>query len=441
MARIEVERRRYLDAQRRVFRDLDKLDGGSRLYHWTLETYKDDEDMGRKPGSTNRKKAVPAQATALAEAIDFVSVAADKDHEYYQKFVRLSGNMMVAFDGQLAAGYPIIEQLSLCPHIDKLKRAVKNCGKELAISELPTGRLSIKGEKLNAIVECLDPSELGSVFPDQPCATVDDRLKTAFTVCGALASEAGTRVVEASLLLRANDCTGTNGAAIMQYWHGIDLPPHMVIPKLFAAAVCKVKQPLMGLGFSWGAPNENGKQIVSSVTLWFEGGMWLKTQCYADRWPDLDFIENPSVPEPIPAEFFDAVDTVGPFNDNGWVYLMQDYVWSEATPDIGAQYKVPGLHGGKQFNAKLLKQISPFATSADFTSYKDRIMIFGDKMRGAVMAIKIGVHPVAEPQPDAQMSNEVQVANPTQYKTCDVCWKPADQCTCEGGPSLDEIPF
>lgn len=355
--------------------------------------------MARGP----RKAKTATQAEALIEALKFVSVATNNDTHLgaAAKHVRMSGNMAVTFDGQLAAGHPIVEELTLCPQIGQLSKALAKTGKTLVVSETPAGRLSIKGEKLQAFVPCLKAEQLAPVVPDPNIAPVDERIKAAFKCCGTLAVESGVRVIEASLFLRGGDCTGTNGAAILQFWHGNDLPPMgMVLPKVFCAAVAAVKAPLVGFGCSW-AQADYPK--ISSVTFHFEGGAWLKTQCYADDWPNTEQLWQQANYAAVPDGFFEAVDTVAEFNEHGFVTLMSNAVQSHRNAELGASYEVKGLQPGKSFAGKLLAQVEPWCKQIDLTTYSDRAFFVGGEaetpVRGIVMGILESNEEEAAPQP------------------------------------------
>lgn len=332
------------------------------------------------------RPAKPTQAEQLLAALKFVS-SGTGGLDLWQNIVRLSGNMAITFNGQLAAGHPIVEELTLCPQLDKLEAALKKCGKSLVISETPGGQLSVKGDKLRAVVPCLRAEDLPPVEPDPPVAIISDVIKEAFKACGSLASEAGERVVEAAIVLEANCCTGSNGAAVLQYWHGIDLPPHMVLPKVFVAAVLKQDKALTGFGFSW----RDGD--VGSVTFHFDGGSWIKTQCYQDRWPieQCNAVLNvPTHPVDTPAGLFDAADAVADFSEDEWVTLAENAVMSHTDTAVGAQYEVQGLQGGKRFKAKYLKLIAPYVAKVDLTTYGDRAFFFGGpegQVRGAIIGL------------------------------------------------------
>lgn len=358
---------------------------------------------------TPRKPKQATQAAALVEALNFVSVATKNDGVIggAAKHVRLVGKFVVAFDGVLSAGHPIAEELTVCPQIDQLSKALSRSGKTLTISETATGRLSIKGEKLQAYVPCRPAEDLPPAFADPGLAPADDRIKAAFKCCGTLASENDPRVMAASLLLRGGDCTGTNGAAILQFWHGIDLPPAMVLPKVFCAAVAATKAVVVGFGASF----NNGK--VASVTFYFEGGAWLKSVCYSDEWPSIDGLWLQPNYGPVPDGLFEGIDAVDDFHEHGHVTFANNAVQSHSSADIGAQYAVPGLQAGKKFAGKLMKQVAPFCDLIDLNTYPDRAFFMGGDpatpVRGIVMGIVENTYsePVG-PEPEAAVETEAQ---------------------------------
>ena len=329
-------------------------------------------------GTRRGRPAKPTQAQNLLEALAFVSVGTGEIEDWHQ-FVRLEGKQIVAFNGQVAAGHPIAEELTLRPRHDKLEAALKRVGKSLVISETPNGQLSIKGDKLRALVPCLSADiHLATPAPDPNIAPVTEQLKEAFKVCGILASEGAEKAHYASLLLEAYICTGTNGAAVLQYYHGIDLPPAMVLPKVFTAAVAKQTKALVGFGFTWGNDGQ-----VGTVTLHFDGGAWIKTQCYQDRWPDVGAVLNVAThPADTLTGLFDAVEAVSKFTDDDWITFGENMVMSHTDQGAGATYEVQGLQGGKRFKGKLIKDVAPYAKTIDLTTFGDRAYFFGGEPLG-----------------------------------------------------------
>lgn len=335
----------------------------------------------------------PTQTSLLLDALTFIEPGvADTDNQPWHSYVRLHGNMAVAYSTQIAAGHPIAEELTLSPKWDKLKLALSKADKSLVIAETPGGQLSISGQsktgKMRALVPCMSPNDMPPVQPDQPCAQIGNILREAFKVCGVFTSEAARNVHEASLLLEANVCTGTNGHCLLQFWHGINLPPLIVLPKLFTQAIVKTTKDITGFGFTW---NHDGTK-VASFTVWFDGGGWIKTQCYEDNWPNVSsVIDVQTFPVECPAQMFEAIDAVAKFNDEGKVSFGKDKIMSHNNLAEGAQFDVKGIEPGKTFNGKYLKAITPYVKTIDMTTFQDRIFFYGGEpanpVRGAIMGI------------------------------------------------------
>jgi hypothetical protein len=345
--------------------------------------------MGRTLGSKNRPKdgtEVKAQKdnqviSNIASALQFVGIVSGKDLSAYMEHVKLADGFAIMSNGQLSAGFPIEEDLDLIPNYNLLSKAIKKCGKSLSLTELDSGRLSVKGDNLRAIVPCLDPGSWPSVQADMPVATVGEPLRQALAVCGVLASENAERVFEASVLLEAYQCTSTNGNCVMQFWHGIDLPPALVVPKSFIQAITKAKGDLVAFGWTQD----------TSITFYFAGGAWIKTLLYADKWPEVShIIDKPFEAVTVPKEFFNGVDAVTDFNENEYVTLSEGLVKSNESTNVGAQYDVKGLASDKVLSGKQLRLLEPFITAIDFNSYPDRIFFSGDSIRGVLMAILAG---------------------------------------------------
>lgn len=369
-------------------------EGISRLLEYTRlhrlnEIQEDTEEMARTKGSKNKKTVEPAkpskstQAAQLIEALAFVSVAGTKSDAPFKAHVMLNAGYAIVCDGQLTAGFPIAEDLECCPHTKLLTTAVSNCGQSLAIIELDNGVLHVKGDNLSANIPCLSFEEMPEASlmrPDANIAVIDDRIKEAFSVCGIIVSENGTNMIDASLLLQANVCTSTNGKVMMQYWHGVDLPPNLKIPKIFASSIIKTKSKLVGFGYN--------KDV--SVTFYFENGGWIKTQLYSDDYP-LSTVEqilgNPSNPVEISDKFFKAFEIVAEFQDMKWIYILDNKICSHKEVGIGATYSDIGISANKRLSADIVKLLAPVIKTIDLASNPNLVYFFGDNLRGAFGAI------------------------------------------------------
>lgn len=329
-----------------------------------------------------RKAKVAKAAQGLLDAIGFVESATD-DAQDYMSHVRMAGGWMIAFDGSIAAGHPVEEDLTVCPHLKRLKEAVGRAGATMALAAQENGRLGVTGDKARFTVPCLPGSALFPVMPDPSIATLDDGLKNGFAATVALAKEDADTIHEQSVLLRANTVVGCNGNLALEYWHGIDLPPGLGIPHKAAKAVAKQSLPLVGFGWDMGR----------SVTFHFANGAWIKTQLMAGEWPDIDRVLNaPTYFAPTPEGLFEALDAILSFSEDGAVHFHEDklkstYGNAEGGALYGAAYDVPGLQKGTSLTGRLLKLAKPAAAEMDYTTHDDRVFLMNNeaRLRGVLM--------------------------------------------------------
>lgn len=338
-----------------------------------------------------RPKNKNAAAQKLLDALAFARIAQpEKTDIPYKNHCAIWSNWLLAFNGVLAAGHPIDEDLACCPHTEKLHYAIAQSTKTLNITELDNGSLRIKSDKFSATVPCLPFSDMVPIVPDQPCGQLTDRVRAGFNLIGGLAADNSQYVVTASILLRNGSMITTDRKMILEYWHGLELPT-LVIPKAFATAIGKVDKELTSFGFS-----------DNSVTVYFADGSWLKSQLYGEPWPEVDSILNEYTAKTgdIPKEFFEAIDAIEPFGENN-VYLDGKQAKSHADDDIGAAYDCSvEINRQYGFNVKALKFLSKKINQIGFSDDNNKpvAVFFGDNLRGVLMGLHMpAMKPASEP--------------------------------------------
>jgi len=339
--------------------------------------HKEPDDMATR----GRKPAKNGQADKLLTALAFVKVATkDTAQGAYQQHVHIGGNRIVAFDGVIAACHPIEEDFVAYPNLEQLTAALQSCGKQLSLT-VEGDVVTVKGDKLLATVQCLPPDAMHVVVPDPQAYVIDDAIKAALEVCMKYTREGATLVHETSVLLCANSAYGTDGKAIVEYWHGTNLPD-MILPRAFCAAVVKAKSKLVGFGYG------NG----SSVTFYFDDMSWLKTQLYAEGYPmqARNVLNVTANPLPLPADFVTAVQAVAAFSEDGSFIIEDGKVAAFFQGnESAAEYDVKDLSTVRRlrFNASSIAKVAEHMKLADFNTDPDKLLWFGDSVRGAVMRI------------------------------------------------------
>ena len=330
-----------------------------------------------RPKSRINAKVEPSQS-GLLDALRFCKLVTKSEGPPNETHFLLSNNGATAFNGVLAAGCRINEDVHCAPNADLITQALSKCGEQLSITQLDNGRLSIKSGKFKCLVPCIDPQLLTVAIPDAPLAVIDDRFKEAVEAVSVLASADAQSVVAASVLMAGGSVIATDRKMLMEAWHGIDLPYGIALPKAFAVALTKIPRKLTKFGFS-----------QSSCTFYFEDESWLRSQFYAEPWPDVrGILDRKCNPWPVPNDFWKALDAIEPFADEDCVFFDTGIMRSHADANEGASYEVYGIPKGCIFTIKQLNIIRPYVKQIDFIApgmhTNTMCMWFGDKVRGAI---------------------------------------------------------
>jgi hypothetical protein len=303
-----------------------------------------------------RSKSSPAPTNQLLSALEFCSCVSEKLGAPFETHVGLRGNWAIAFNGVVAAGAPIAEDIVAYPHTLLLVEALSRCDENFSLTQLDNGRLSIKSGKFKAVVPCLDPDLMQTAVPDPMIVGITNKFKEAVEAVGVLASENAQHVLTASVLMNGQSVVSTNRVMILEMWHGLDLPPNIPLPKQFVAALVKQKKNLTGFGFS-----------SCSATFYFEDGCWLRTQLYSDEWPDVSSIlERQANLWSIDPNFFKSLEAVMPFSEDGNIYSDTNLLKSHADEGVGATFECAGIPKGFVYPAKQLMLMKPYVQKIDY---------------------------------------------------------------------------
>lgn len=324
------------------------------------------------------KKTAPNAAASLVAALKFAKVAQSKAGTVAQQHCIISGGWLAASNGVLTVGHKVEEDLQACPHSTNLLEALLKCGQELSITQLSVNTLAIKSGLFKALIPCASFSELEITAPDTPIAAIDDRVKAALECVLPLATEGAQNAALAAVLLQSETAVATNGAAVLEAWHGISLPPGLLLPKVAANAIAKAGKPLASFGYS-----------QSSATFYFDDGSFIKTQLFSERYPHYQsFFNGETNAWDLPEGFFTAVHAIESFSRNGVVYFDENAVSSHEHENEASTYQIEGLPDGMAFNAKLLTLVEHAFKKVEFQKSRNRAVFFGENCRGILMAVE-----------------------------------------------------
>lgn len=340
------------------------------------------KSRGRKQAEAGKTgKKTPNPAASLIAALKFIAVAQKKVGATNVQFSHIAHNWVAAFDGVMTVAAPIEEDLQACPHTLQFIDALSKVTDDLAITQLTANTIAVSSGVFRALVPCVAFDEVPIPPPDPQCAVIDNRIKAAFAAVAGLATDGASDAVHASVLLQAGSAVATNGAALLEAWHGIDFPSSMLIPKAAANAIAKVTRSITGFGYS-----------QSSATFYFEDGSFIKTQLYGETYPNYAAaLDVPSLNLwPVPEDFFKGVRAIESFSPNGNVFFEDGAVLSKIHKEEASTYCIEGTPERMGFSAKMLLAVEHAFKKAHFETNSNKVVFYGDNVRGVLMGLDLG---------------------------------------------------
>lgn len=335
--------------------------------------------------TTARKRAAGApkeQELELLKALKFVSVAQYKPGDVqaqadYQQHCIFTNGQVIAFNGVIAAGYPISDEMDACPNTHLFARALEKVRGAYSLAVLNNQQLAVKTDKFRVLVPCVAQYNMQRIEPDPPLYACGDEIKDAAKAAGIFSTDGAQTVLQAAIITRDFSFCGTNNMAIVEAYHGWHMPAGLLLPVSFFDTVAKVPEKVVKFGYN---PD-------LSLTVYFENGAWLRTQLYLEPVPDVGRVLDPldmSRCTALPSGFWEACDAVVPHSVRREVYFDNTRVMSNDTDTQGAQHllEVPFR---KLLSYDMIRKFMNHCDKADFVSHDDKAVFCGDKVRGVVM--------------------------------------------------------
>lgn len=318
----------------------------------------------------------------MLDSLRFVKGAvAKKDFIAALTHFQIKGGFVKGHNGGLTLCAPIDLNIDVTPKATTFIKAIETCPAAIALSVTATGRLAIKSGKFKAFVECVEEGfpmtePEGRVIPLPQGGIVD-----AFKTLAPFIADDASRPWARGILLRGQSAYATNNVVLAEHWLGYEFPVPVNIPKSAVMEVCRIKEEPTHL-----------QVCENSVTFFFEGGRWLKTQLYSLEWPDLNKVLNREAPQLTtpPETLWQALENVAPFTDKLRRVFFKDGVISTAVDEAaGASEEVEGLYDAKGiYNVDYLIELSAVVKMIDFSLYPGPILFFGDGIRGAIIGMR-----------------------------------------------------
>lgn len=286
-----------------------------------------------------------------------------------------------AFNGILALSSPIDFELDCAPKAVSLVQAIRNCSEVTTLGMTETGKLRIRSGPFRAFIECVDIEGLPHQQPDGQVIDINGQeLVDAFKTISPFIGNDASRPFVNGILLRDQSAFATNNVCLVEYWIGSQFPFTVNIPTQAIKEILRI-----------GTPPIKAQVSTHSITFHYPDGKWIRSQLLETNWPDLrKILDVPHKAVKVPDSLYPGLEAIKPFLDkNGLVYFRDGFLHTSAVDDIGAKFEVPGLAQNGVYKLVMLSLLKDVAIHADFSAYPKPTLFFGNRLRGAVVGLKI----------------------------------------------------
>ena len=319
--------------------------------------------------------------TSLSLALDHANIC-NKGVAAYAPFCVFSPGWLVGYDGVVASGYRIVEDLWIAPHTETMRNALAKAGTPFSLTQLASGNVVVTGDKVRVEVPCNSMDAMPNVVPDAARHEIAEPFCEALCNVASVTTARHARVIAASVFIIGDSAIGTDGGTILEAYHGMGLPGPFLVPTEFAIAVEKVKHKPTHIGWS-----------DATLTVWYGPNCWLRTNIYTDSYPDTDvmfarMLSHNAELRPIPTEMLGALMRIKPFLEDDTITL-----WAG-----GFNTKFDGTGASSHFDHHLIVPqplLLPFATMVYAATWgqwlsfsKDGMYWYGQRVRGATAAAR-----------------------------------------------------
>lgn len=331
--------------------------------------------MAKKPVT----RVAAKDKSTLLLAFDHVELACHGPANY-APYCLFSPGWLVGYDGIVAAGYRITEELHVAPHTETARQALMRAGNPFSLTTLSSGNVVVRGDAVRVEVPCVSGAIIPNSAPDAPLGQCNAALVAAMVATAKIVAARNERVITSCVLLREHSVVGTDGNTILEAHHGNGIAGQHLIPREFIDALAKVKTAPTHYG--WGE---------GTFTLWFGPATWLRCNTYQERYPDTDvhfaqMIADCVEYRPVPTILLQAVETLKPFLASPQL-TVTPYGLNTLIDQTGASYSFEHWFPADWCRTVAYEALRQAATHGEAISFNPRgFYWYGQELRGITRA-------------------------------------------------------
>lgn len=302
-----------------------------------------------------------------------------KDMIPEMKHFAIEDGFVRSYNGTIALCSPIPFGINCYPRAETLIKAIGNCEETVTMALTPAGRLSIKSGKFRALVNCVEKSEVHLEPEGEIVQCNGDALLKAFKVLEPFVGDDASRPWANGILLKGESAFATCNVILCEYWLGENFPAVVNVPYSAVKEVVRINEAPSHLQMS-----------ANSITFHYTDGRWIRSQLFSTEWPDLGRVLNRSCnATAVDQRVFDALPKLKPFMcKEGRIIFEAGVVKTHFNEEEGGYVEIDGLEMNGVYSLEMFALLKGVAKEADFTTYPDPCLFYGDKLRGAIIGRK-----------------------------------------------------
>lgn len=318
----------------------------------------------------------------MLKELKFVQGAvAKKDLLPAMTHFRIERGTVRSYNGTMAICSPIQLDIDCCPKADAMVKAIANCEDATTITMTPSGRLSIRSGAFKVLVPTIEGDTV-HVDPAGEFVQFDGvQVLEAFKTLDPFVGNDASRPWTNGILLEGQSAYATNNTCIVQYWLGTPFPRTINIPRAAVREVLRVGE----------APT-CAQVDQGSITFHYTDGRWIRSQLLATEWPMErinHMLDQPSNPVPVDPALFIGLTKLKALADGASrVYMKDGALRTSLEDEEGATYDLTLPFEGC-YNMQMLGLLEGVVTSADMTLYPGPCLFFGERVRGAIIGMRM----------------------------------------------------
>jgi hypothetical protein len=295
---------------------------------------------------------------------------------------RIEKGHVRSFNGQMAISSPIAFDIDCNPKADQLIKAITQCDEEIVLSMTAGGRLRVQSGRFRAFVETVEGETVHPMPEGEELAINGDELLAACKVLQPFIGNDASRPWANGMLFQGHSAFATNNASLVEYWLGTPVPFQINLSRSCVAELLRVDE----------APTY-AQLHERSITFHYTDGRWIRSQLIDGEWPfeKMTAILNAQCkPKHIPPELFTGIETLKKMADgSSRIYIKDGMLKTHLEEFTGGVYELDGIEFEGCYNLSIFNLLNGVAMTADFTLYPSPALFFGERVRGAIIGMRM----------------------------------------------------